>query len=100
MYYIDGEAFETKDVAFEYFIDCLDFTDGSTLDELCEKMEYTKEELLGTLLSLSLRNETLDNLSERVLDAIEEIFQENLVDEEEEDEGEDEEEGDQPPFSL
>lgn len=94
MYYIDSEAFETKDVAFEYFIDALDFTDGSTLDELCEKMEYTKEELLGTLLSLSLRNETLDNLSERVLDAIEEIFQENLV------EDEDEEDGDQPPFSL
>lgn len=85
MYYIDGEAFETKDVAFEYFIDALDFTDGSTLDELCEKMRYTKEELLGTLLSLSLRNETLDNLSERVLDAIEEIFQENLEEEEEED---------------
>ena len=44
MYYIDGEAFETKDVAFEYFIDGFDFTDGSNLDELCEKMEYTKEE--------------------------------------------------------
>lgn len=98
MYYIDGEAFETKDVAFEYFIDSLDFTDGSTLDELCEKMEYTKEELLGTLLSLSLRNETLDNLSERVLDAIEEIFQENLV--ENEDEEEEEKDGDQPSFSL
>ena len=91
MYYIDGEAFETKDVAFEYFIDGFDFTDGSTLDELCEKMEYTKEELLGTLLSLSLRNETLDNLSNRVLDAIEEIFQENLVEVEED---EDEEDGD------
>lgn len=94
MYYIDGEFFEEKEEAFEYFIDSLDFTDSSTLDELCEKMEYTKEELLGTLLSLSLRNETLDNLSERVLDAIEEIFQENLV------EDEDEEDGDQPPFSL
>ena len=93
MYYcIDGETFETKEDAFEYFIDALDFTDGSTLDELCEKMEYTKEELLGTLLSLSLRNETLDNLSERVLDAIEEIFQENL--EEEDEEEEEEEDGD------
>ena len=93
MYYIDGEFFEEKEEAFEYFIDGFDFTDSSTLDELCEKMEYTKEELLGTILSLSLRNETLDNLCDRVLDAIEEIFQENLV----EDEGED---GDQPPFSL
>ena len=74
MYYIDGETFEAKDSAFYYFINTLDFTDGSTLDKLCEKMEYTKEELLGTLLSLSIRNETLNNLSERVLDAIEEIF--------------------------
>ena len=92
MYYIDGEAFETKEDAFDYFFDCFDFTDGSSLDELCEKMEYTKEELLGTLLSLSLRNETLDNLSERVFYAIEEIFQENLV--ENEDEEEKEEDGD------
>lgn len=95
MYYIDSEAFETKDVAFEYFIDGFDFTDGSTLDELCEKMEYTKEELLGTLLSLSLRNETLDNLSERVLDAIEEIFQEEVEETDDiEDEDEEEEGGD------
>lgn len=93
MYYLDGEFFEEKEEAFEYFIDSLDFTDGSTLDELCEKMKYTKEELLGTILSLSLRNETIDNLSERVLDAMEEIFQENLV-EEDEDEDEDEEDGD------
>ena len=93
MYYIDCEAFETEEEAFNYFIDCLDFTNGSTLDELCEKMEYTKEELLGTLLSLSLRNETLDNLSERVLDAIEEIFQEEVI-EEDEKEDEDEEDGD------
>lgn len=92
MYYIDGEAFETKDVAFYYFIDTLDFTDGSTLDKLCEKMEYTKEELLGTILSLALKHETLDNLSERVLDATEEIFQENLVENENEDE--EEEDGD------
>lgn len=99
MYYIDGEVFGTKEDAFEYFIDGFDFTDSSTLNELCEKMEYTKEELLGTLLSLSLRNETLDNLSERVLDAIEEIFQENLVEDEDEEE-EEEEDGDQPPFSL
>lgn len=91
MYYIDDETFETKEEAFDYFFDCLDFTDCSTLDEICEKMGYTKEELLGTLLSLSLRNETLDNLSERVLDAMEEIFQENLL---EEDEDEDEEDGD------
>ena len=95
MYYLNGEAFETKDVAFLYFIDDFDFTDGSNLDELCKKMEYTKEELLGTLLSLSFRHETLDNLSERVFDAIEEIFQENLVEEEEdEDEEEGEEDGD------
>lgn len=92
MYYIDGDIFETKEEAFNYFINCLDFTDGSTLDELCEKMGYTKEELLGTLLSLSLRNETIDNLSERVLDAIEEIFQELVEDEDEEEE--EEEDGD------
>ena len=98
MYYLDGEFFEEKEEAFEYFIDSLDFTDSSSLDELCEKMEYTKEKLLGTLLLLSFRNETIDNFSERVLDAIEEIFQENLV--EDEDEEEEEEDGDQPPFSL
>ena len=61
-------------------------------------MGYTKEELLGTLLSLSLRNETLDNLSERVLDAMEEIFQENLL--EDEDEEEEEEDGDWPSFFI
>lgn len=49
----------------------------------------TKEELLGTLLSLSLRNKTIDNLSERVLDAIEETFQEEVIEEDE-----DEEDGD------
>lgn len=87
MYYLDGEFFEEKEEAFEYFIDSLDFTDGLTLDKLCEKMEYTKEELLGTLLSLSLRNETIDNLSERVLDAIEEIFKELVEEEEEEEDG-------------
>lgn len=92
MYYIDDEAFETREEAFEYFLDDLDFTDISTLDELCMKMGYTKEELLGTLLSLSLRNKTIDNLSERVLDAIEETFQEEVI--EEEDEEEDEEDGD------
>ena len=87
MYYcIDGETFETKEDAFDYFLDGFDFTDGSSLDELCEKMEYTKEELLGTLLSLTLRNETFDNLGDRVLNAIEEIFQE-LVEEEEEKDG-------------
>lgn len=59
MYYIDGEAFETEDEAFYYFIDSLDFTDGSTLDKLCEKMEYTKEELLGTILFLALRKKLL-----------------------------------------
>lgn len=82
MYYIDGDIFGTKEDAFEYFIDGLDFTDSSTLDELCMKMGYTKEELLGTLLSLSLRNKTIDNLSERVLDAIEETFQEEVIEEE------------------
>ena len=86
MYYLDGEFFQEKEEAFEYFIDSLDFTDGSTLDELCEKMEYTKEKLLGTLLLLSFRNETIDNLSERVLDAIEEIFQEEVIEEEDEEE--------------
>jgi hypothetical protein len=85
MYYIDGDIFETKEDAFDYFLDGFDFTDGSSLDELCEKMEYTKEELLGTLLSLTLRNETFDNLGDRVLNAIEEIFQE-LVEEEDEEE--------------
>lgn len=95
MYYIDGDIFGTKEDAFEYFIDGLDFTDSPTLDELCMKMGYTKEELLGTLLSLSLRNETIDNLSEKILDAIEEIFQEEVIEEdEEEDEDEDEEDGD------
>lgn len=92
MYYIDGNIFGTKEEAFEYFIDGLDFTDSSTLDELCMKMGYTKEELLGTLLSLSLRNKTIDNLSERVLDAIEETFQEEVIEDEEENEDEDEEE--------
>ena len=92
MYYLDGEFFGEKEEAFEYFIDSLDFTDGSTLNKVCEKMGYTKEELLGTLLSLSFRNETIPDLCDRVLDAIEEIFQEEV--EEEEDEGEDEEEGD------
>lgn len=86
MYYIDGDIFGTKEDAFEYFIDGLDFTDSSTLDELCMKMGYTKEELLGTLLSLSLRNKTIDNLSERVLDAIEETFQEEVIEEDEEEE--------------
>lgn len=84
-YYIDDKLFKTKVEAFEYFLDTFDLTDNFYLNEVCEKMGYTKEELLGTLLSLSLRNETLDNLSERVLDAIEEIFQENLEEEEEED---------------
>lgn len=95
MYYLDGEFFEEKEEAFEYFIDSLDFTDGSTLDEICMKMGYTKEELLGTLLSLSLRNKTLDNLSERVFDAIEEIFQEEVEETDDiEDEDEEEEDGD------
>ena len=78
MYYLYGEFFEEKEVAFDYFLDSFDFTDSSSLDELCEKMEYTKEELLGTLLSLSLRNETIPNLCDRVLEAIEEIFQEEV----------------------
>lgn len=86
MYYIDDEIFKTREEAFEYFLDDLDFTDGSTLDELCEKMEYTKEQLLGTLLSLSLRNESLPYLCDRVLDAIEEVFQEEVIEEDEEDE--------------
>lgn len=85
MYYIGDEAFETREEAFEYFLDDLDFTDSSTLDELCEKMGYTKEQLLGTLLSLSLRNESLPYLCDRVLDAIEEVFQEEVIEEDEED---------------
>lgn len=93
MYYcIDGETFETKEDAFEYFLDDLDFTDGSTLDELCEKMGYTKEQLLGTLLSLSFRNETIPYLCDRVLNAIEEVFQEEVIEEEDEEEDEEEEE--------
>ena len=91
MWHIDDEAFETKDEAFEYFLDDLDFTDSSTLDELCEKMGYTKEQLLGTLLSLSLRNESLPYLCDRVLDAIEEVFQEEVEEVEETDDIEDEE---------
>ena len=91
MYYLDGEFFEEKEEAFEYFIDGFDFTDGSNLDKLCEKIGYTKEELLGTLLSLSFRNETIPDLCDRVLDAIEEIFKEEV---EEEDEEEEEEDGD------
>lgn len=86
MYYIDDEIFKTREEAFEYFLDDLDFTDDSTLDELCEKMGYTKEQLLGTLLSLSLRNESLPYLCDRVLDAIEEVFQEEVIEEDEEDE--------------
>lgn len=93
MYYIDDEIFKTREEAFEYFLDDLDFTDGSTLDELCEKMGYTKEQLLGTLLSLSFRNETIPYLCDRVLNAIEEVFQEEVIKEDEEDE-EDEEDGD------
>lgn len=85
MYYIDDEIFKTREEAFEYFLDDLDFTDDSTLDELCEKMGYTKEQLLGTLLSLSLRNESLPYLCDRVLDAIEEVFQEEVIEEDEED---------------
>lgn len=87
MYYIDDEIFKTREEAFDYFLDDLDFTDGSTLDELCEKMGYTKEELLGTLLSLSFRNKTIPYLCNRVLDAIEEIFQEEVIEEEEEEDG-------------
>ena len=86
MYYIDDEIFKTREEAFEYFLDDLDFTDGSTLDELCEKMGYTKEQLLGTLLSLSFRNETIPYLCDRVLNAIEEVFQEEVIKEDEEDE--------------
>lgn len=85
MYYINDEPFETEEEAFEYFLDDLDFTDGSTLDELCEKMGYTKEQLLGTLLSLSFRNETIEHLDFIVLDAIEEVFKEELIIDEEED---------------
>ena len=93
MYYcIDDETFETKEDAFDHFLDVFDFTDGLNLNELCEKMEYTKEELLGTLLSLTLRNETFDNLDDRVLNAIEEIFQEEVIEEDSENEEEEEEE--------
>lgn len=87
MYYIDDGIFKTREEAFDYFLDGLDFTDDSTLDELCEKMGYTKEELLGTLLSLSFRNKTIPYLCNRVLDAIEEIFQEEVIEEEEEEDG-------------
>lgn len=93
MYYIDDEIFKTREEAFEYFLDELDFTDGSTLDELCEKMGYTKEQLLGTLLSLSFRNETIPYLCDRVLNAIEEVFQEEVIEEDEEDEEDEDKEG-------
>lgn len=89
MYYIDDEIFKTREEAFKYFLDDLDFTDGSTLDELCEKMGYTKEQLLGTLLSLSFRNETIPYLCDRVLNAIEEVFQEEVIEEEDEEDEED-----------
>lgn len=95
MYYIDGEAFETKEDAFEYFLDTFDLTDNFYLNEVCEKMGYTKEVLLGTLLSLSFRNETIPDLCDRVLDAIEEIFQEEVEETDDiEDEDEEEEDGD------
>lgn len=92
-YYIDDKLFKTKVEAFEYFLDTFDLTDSFYLNEVCEKMGYTKEELLGTLLSLSFRNETIPNLSERVLDAIEGTFQEE-VEEIDDEEDEEEEDGD------
>ena len=94
-YYIDDKLFKTKVEALEYFLDTFDLTDNFYLNEVCEKMGYTKEELLGTLLSLSFRNETIPDLCDRVLDAIEEIFQEEVEETDDiEDEYEDEEDGD------
>lgn len=94
-YYIDDKLFKTKVEAFEYFLDTFDLTDSLYLNEVCEKMGYTKEELLGTLLSLSFRNETIPDLCDRVLDAIEEIFQEEVEETDDiEDEDEEEEDGD------
>ena len=49
-------------------------------------MGYTKEQLLGTLLSLSFKNESIPYLCDRVLNAIEEVFQEEIIEEDEEDE--------------
>lgn len=54
-------------------------------------MGLTKEKLLGTLLFFAIRGETIDHLNFILLDAIEELFKEDLViDEEDEDEEEDE----------
>lgn len=93
MYYIEDEAFETEEDAYLSFSNTFDFTDELNLDRLCEKMGSTKEELLGTLLSLALRGKTIDHLDFILLDAIGELFKEDLViDEEDEDEEEDDKE--------
>lgn len=93
MYYIENKSFETEEDAFLFFSDMFDFKDELNLTRLCEKMGLTKEKLLGTLLSLAIKGKTIDHLDFILLDAIEELFKEDLViDEEDEDEDEDEDE--------
>lgn len=88
MYYIEDEAFETKEEAWESFVDEFDFTESCALDELCEKMCVDKDELLGRFLLLSLRGERFED-TEKIIEALIEVFEDNLR-EEDEDEGEDE----------
>lgn len=86
MYYIYDEPFETKEEAWESFWDDFDFTKSGALDELCKKMRVDKDELLGRFLLLPLKGECFED-SERIIEALEEIFADNLM---EEDEKEDE----------
>lgn len=88
MYYIYDEAFETKEEAWESFVDEFDFTESCALDELCEKMRVDKDELLGRFLLLSLRGERFED-TEKIIEALIEVFEDNLR-EEDEDEEEDE----------
>ena len=92
MYYIENKSFETEEDAFLFFSNMFDFKDELNLTRLCEKMGLTKEKLLGTLLSLALRGKTIDHLDFILLDAIEELFKEDLIIDEEDEDDEDEEE--------
>lgn len=87
MYYIKDKPFETEKDAYLFFSDTFDFKDELNLTRLCEKMGFTKEKLLGTLLSLALRGKTIDHLDFILLDAIEELFKEDLVEDEENEDG-------------
>ena len=83
MYYIYDEPFETKEEAWESFVDEFDFTESCALDELCEKMRIDKDELLGRFLLLSLRGERFED-TEKIIEALEEVFANNLREEEDE----------------